>query len=659
MRRFVVAILLSAFLLTLLFVGCAPITPGGEGAAGGSGTVPPQPTSPLPPGQPPDPIADKSCPALLQSTVQRVAYERRVVERTFSVGEQIVSTEYVDGQLLLTGRPDDLARVLEALPDLFPYPKEPLVVFDLGKYGDGLTVALVRLARGVDAVNALQLFYQTAQKLKESQAISPNALLFADPNYLFGSPTVGKGSPARREGPPLTDFPQEGVGDGPTQLAAASQPTSTNVSGEGGVEGSPGSGEGSPGSGEGSPGSGEGSPGSGEGSPGSGEGSPGSGEGSPGSGEGSPGTGEGSSGPGEGGGGSAEGSGGDTATAASNQFSFWGQWALAERGVRLFVNSARTSSIESAKGIEIAIFDTSPFAQPGGYRFEGEGWITPTMEVCVSHPISMPVDRGTGHDHGLFVTGLAHAMAPASDLHLIRVLGNGVKGELIHILEALSLYANARADALDHTVINMSFGIVSSELPLTELEEEAIAAICQAQGISCGVDGGDPALPVAVLELLLERLSQDGAVLVAAAGNKSSDVQVLPAQAPANYPYVLGVAGSNFTRQRACFSNSSIDISAPAGDYQLPGCTPEAVATCSNNPKFCLKSYSLLISRPTGYAYWAGTSFATPLVAGLAAIELEKGGAVGTNINTAVVQHACSIAPIELGGGIGNAAPSC
>jgi hypothetical protein len=645
MRKFAVAILLSALLLTLLFVGCAPVTPGGGRGAGGAGTVPPQPTSPLPTGQPPDPVADESCPAPLQSIAQRVAYDRKIVERTFMVGEQKLSTEYLDGQLLLTGRLDELTRVLVELPDLFPDPEGPLVAFDLGKYGDGLTVGLFRLAPGVDAVDALQAFYQTAQKLKASQAISADALLFADPNYLFGSPTVGEGSPARREGAPLADLPKDGVDSSPSQIAVTSQPTSTNSGGEGDVEGSPGSGEGSPGSGEGSPGSGEGSPGSGEGSPGSGEGSPGAGEGS--------------AGPGEGGGGSAEGSGGDTATAASNQFSFWGQWALAERGVRLFVNRVRTSSVDAAKGIEIAIFDTSPFLQPGGYRFEGQGWITPTMKVCVSHPIPLSVDMGTGHDHGLFVTGLAHAMAPASNLHLVRVLGNGVKGELIDILEALSLYADARAGALEHTVINMSFGIVNSELPLTELEGQTIEAICQAQGISCDTEGGDPALPVAVLELLLGQLSQDGAVLVAAAGNKSSDAQVLPAQAPANYPFVLGVAGSNFIRQRACFSNSSIDISAPAGDYQLPGCTPEVVATCSNNPKFCLKSYSLLISRVTGYAYWAGTSFATPLVAGLAAIELEKGGAVGAGINTAVEQHACSVTPVELGWGIGNAAPSC
>lgn len=84
-----------------------------------------------------------------------------------------------------------------------------------------------------------------------------------------------------------------------------------------------------------------------------------------------------------------------------------------------------------------------------------------------------------------------------------------------------------------------------------------------------------------------------GVVIVAAAGNENTSANSYPAA----YPNVLGVSALSSSTTRAAFSNygAYVDVAAPGQQV-----------------------YSL--TNTGGYAYWDGTSFSSPMVAGLAGL---------------------------------------
>ena len=147
------------------------------------------------------------------------------------------------------------------------------------------------------------------------------------------------------------------------------------------------------------------------------------------------------------------------------------------------------------------------------------------------------------------------------------------------------------------------------------------------------------------VRVLLEEIQQPDKkfVIVASAGNDSGDRTCGTPRAasfPASHPTVIGVAATNRSGQRACFSNAAGPggVSAPGGDQPRP-----AEGGCATSDDFDpripdMDADRTLISwavqtpaefgeTPSGFARWKGTSFAAPLVSGLAALLLEaKGG---------------------------------
>jgi subtilisin family serine protease len=126
---------------------------------------------------------------------------------------------------------------------------------------------------------------------------------------------------------------------------------------------------------------------------------------------------------------------------------------------------------------------------------------------------------------------------------------------------------------------------------------------------------------------LLKCADDHGAIIVAASGNDSAQQPTQkPPQAPASFDIVIGVGASNYQGRYSCFSNRG-DVLAPGGDnYNAPNCElkPYAELSLDEIRRSNIVGYVKEISPKTNYAYWKGTSFAAPLVSGLATLLLEE-----------------------------------
>jgi hypothetical protein len=322
---------------------------------------------------------------------------------------------------------------------------------------------------------------------------------------------------------------------------------------------------------------------------------------------------------------------------------FLTQWAFGPMGIGLFdSNGNRTVTKYEGRGVRIGVFDTSPFVKDIGevaecaqcFNFRDlmgnvEDEITQgtTLSLTVRHPPLTPVltcpglDRITGKsredqdisNHGIFVASLIHSVAPASEIYLVRVLEDDGCGDLFTISQSIETFMQETLNegGVDKIVINLSLGVHQPEKPTSfGLPEEVVS-----------------------LQHTISETLQRGAIVVAAAGNDSyASESPLDMEIPASEPGVIGVAASNSSRERGCFSNAAMssppdtmNLSAPGGDGVLSETTgPCTVPKCrQNDDDLCL--VGLAYTPTLRYIYWVGTSFAAPLVSGQEALRLEAG----------------------------------
>jgi hypothetical protein len=222
------------------------------------------------------------------------------------------------------------------------------------------------------------------------------------------------------------------------------------------------------------------------------------------------------------------------------------------------------------------------------------------------------------YDHGLFAAGIVHTIAPRARLHLIEVLNHQGIGTLETIARGLEMLV--KHDQSRPLIVNCSLMVDVPLLgqPRRDLKWDLLATDCELMKRM-----GWP------LEWICDELGITSGRVVAAAGNDGEAGQRPGARYLAAFGSVLGVGALNHDRSPAEYSNFS-DTPVRSGIATFGGNAGAGVAdphhgvlgiyTAAFPP-----SHAGSTAPPTpqpntnGWARWAGTSFATPVVSGVLA----------------------------------------
>lgn len=290
-------------------------------------------------------------------------------------------------------------------------------------------------------------------------------------------------------------------------------------------------------------------------------------------------------------------------------------------------------------------FDAPTFIDPAyrwDYSVNWGRWSAP-------HPAATTTGHAAQHempDHGLFATGIVRTLAPGAEIRLIRVLDDYGVGDLLALAQVLALLPAALLGEgpLDRPgkrrlIVNLSLtAALPPDAALLDLWFPETAKLKKNQAIFRR-RFADICATVETIQLGLRSVvdwlaARDNVLLVAAAGNDGQRPEGRPAPAaPARYDSVLGVGALRADGEAARFSNRG-DIAVfgngvavfggnvkpdSSGDLGvIDGGTnglPDAVVGAAIAPTLPPEG----TPNETGWARWAGTSFAAPIVSGLAA----------------------------------------
>lgn len=228
-------------------------------------------------------------------------------------------------------------------------------------------------------------------------------------------------------------------------------------------------------------------------------------------------------------------------------------------------------------------------------------------------------------DHGLFVSGIVRDLAPHANIRLIRVLNDYGGGDLYNLFAALTdLEAELAAGTIARLVINLSATIMPPlrRLPYLWFDDMSWPSRRLGEPIRA-LQHIEEGLP-----LLFECLYEQGALIVAAAGNDSlyanrRGESATPPRAPARYASVLSVTSVNSRGAPSLFANAAnvppyrTGIAVFGGDHAGAldeSGLPDAVRGLYISPTFPEGEQNA-----SGWADWCGSSFSTAMISALGA----------------------------------------
>jgi subtilisin family serine protease len=236
-----------------------------------------------------------------------------------------------------------------------------------------------------------------------------------------------------------------------------------------------------------------------------------------------------------------------------------------DQGALARVGAVQAHAIGTGAGVLVAVIDTginqdhpdlAGHISAGGWDFIDKDPSPDDLPNGVDDNRNGMVDEATGH--GTHISGILVATAPGASILPLRVLDSDGTGTSFNVTQAIY-----RAIGAGARVINLSLGM-----------DHPIQAISHA----------------------IEKAHQQGAVVVASAGNSGMrDEDHFPAQLPT----VASVAATDADDRKADFSSYSSHVSVSAPGVGI-------MSTYWNG----------------GYAIWSGTSMSVPFVAGAAALRL-------------------------------------
>lgn len=238
-------------------------------------------------------------------------------------------------------------------------------------------------------------------------------------------------------------------------------------------------------------------------------------------------------------------------------------------------------------------------------------------------------------DHGLFSVGIIRDVAPAAKIHLIRALNDHGVGDVLALTRLLrALPDRLRTDPRQRLIVNLS---LMADLPprerlrprwFPELSRDEGAFRRRAKEVEATFAGLARGLQDAIAWL-----ADQGVLVVAAAGNDALNLLARPEpRLPARFDDVFGVAAVDRRGEPSAFSNKGDEFVLGNGVATFGGNArrrragePARIETADGQPDALVGVFSgehlPLDGGPnmTGLVYWAGTSFATPIVSAIAA----------------------------------------
>ncbi len=245
-------------------------------------------------------------------------------------------------------------------------------------------------------------------------------------------------------------------------------------------------------------------------------------------------------------------------------------------------------------------------------------------------------------DHGLFVAGIINTLAPQANLHLVEVLNPYGLGDLESICKGLAWVVTElvikpinEGRARKPLVVNCSLVL---NIPLEEGHYQ--------YGLDWrlqhrrSIDEGWLRRQGWPIQWVCDLLYHAGARVIAAAGNDRNSGAARPqARYPAALESVLGVGAhsqppvpeTGGKLETASYSNKS-DIPLERGITSLGGEPGDGKGVLG----LYIGEFPNRSANETGWAWWAGTSFATPVISGAAAAVLS--GMPGSTTQDAIEQ---------------------